>query len=167
VFPLKQLKKDAIPAALEKAERYRVLNEPTEAESICLDVLDVDPANQQALITLLLALTDQFQKSRGETFARALALLERVDGAFEKQYYRGILFERSAKARLSQGHPGARYSAFEEFSEALQRFEAAIPLQPAGHDDAVLRWNTCARYLNGHPEVHREPQGEHNEPMLE
>ena len=167
MFPLKHLSKDAVAAALEKAERYRVLNEPTEAESICLDVLDVDPTHQQAIITLLLALTDQFQKSRSETYARALALLDRLKGAFEKQYYRGIIFERSAKARLSQGHPGARYSAFEEFTEAMQRFEAAIPLQPAGHDDAVLRWNTCARFLNGHPEVHREPLGEHNEPMLE
>jgi len=47
---LKRLHKDAIPAALEKAERYRLLNEPGEAESICLDILAVDPDNQRALI---------------------------------------------------------------------------------------------------------------------
>ena len=52
---LKSLHKDAIPAALEKAERYRLLNEPGEAESICLDILHVDPENQQAIVTLLLA----------------------------------------------------------------------------------------------------------------
>jgi hypothetical protein len=48
---LKQLHKDAIPAALEKAERYRLLNEPGEAESICLDILAVDPDNQRAVIS--------------------------------------------------------------------------------------------------------------------
>ncbi len=56
---LKALHKEAIPAALEKATRYRLLNEPAEAESICLDVLKADPENQEAIITLLLALTDR------------------------------------------------------------------------------------------------------------
>src|SRR5205085_11166530 len=50
---LKRLHKEAIPAALEKAERYRLLNEPGEAESICLDILAADAENQQAIITLL------------------------------------------------------------------------------------------------------------------
>jgi hypothetical protein len=60
VFQLKPLSKNAIPAALVKAERYRLLNEPGEAESICLDVLQIDPGNQDALVMLILALTDQF-----------------------------------------------------------------------------------------------------------
>ena len=60
MFQLKPLHKDAIPAALAKAERYRLLNEPGEAESICLDVLQVDPGSQDALVMLILALTDQF-----------------------------------------------------------------------------------------------------------
>ena len=59
MFELKPLSKDAIAGALAKAERYRLLNEASEAESICLDVLNIDPANQDALVTLLLALTDQ------------------------------------------------------------------------------------------------------------
>ena len=65
MFELKLLSKDAVPAALEKAMRYRLLNEPGEAESICLDVLKADPDNQEALVTLLLALTDRF--GRGYT----------------------------------------------------------------------------------------------------
>ena len=36
---LKPLHKDAIKGALAKAERYRLLNEPAEAESICLDAV--------------------------------------------------------------------------------------------------------------------------------
>ena len=55
MFELKRLSEEAIPAALEKATRYRLLNEPAEAESICHDVLQIDPENQQALVVLLLA----------------------------------------------------------------------------------------------------------------
>src|SRR5437879_10049684 len=62
MFELKPLSKEAIPKALEKADRYRLLNEPAEAESICLDILTADPDNQTALVTLILALTDQFDR---------------------------------------------------------------------------------------------------------
>src|SRR5262249_472382 len=55
-FTLKVLRTGAIPAALERAERYRLLNEPTQAESICLDILQVDPENQRALVQLLLSI---------------------------------------------------------------------------------------------------------------
>src|SRR5262245_5730837 len=57
MFEPKPISRDAIPAALAKAERYRLLNEPLEAESICLDVLQIDGANQDAIVMLLLALT--------------------------------------------------------------------------------------------------------------
>jgi hypothetical protein len=43
---LKRLSAEGIPAALEKALRYRLLNEPAEAESICHDVPHIDPENQ-------------------------------------------------------------------------------------------------------------------------
>ena len=42
MFELKPLSREAIPAALEKAMRYRLLNEPGAAESICHDVLRTD-----------------------------------------------------------------------------------------------------------------------------
>ena len=51
---LKPISTAAVPAALEKALRYRLLNEPAEAESICRDVLLADPGNQEALVTLVL-----------------------------------------------------------------------------------------------------------------
>src|SRR5580765_4697959 len=96
---LKQLSKDAIPLALEKAERYRLLNEPGEAESICLDILKADPENQDALITLLLALTDRFSKGYGIGNTQAKQLLGRIKGDYERAYYAGILAERRAKAK--------------------------------------------------------------------
>ena len=57
-FDLKSISVESIPEALKKVERYRLLNEPTLAESICLDILAIVPDHQQALISLLLARTD-------------------------------------------------------------------------------------------------------------
>ena len=96
---LKPLSVEAIPSALEKAERYRLLNEPAEAESICLDVLAAEPENQQALTTLLLALTDRFSKGYGVSDTQAKEILARIKGEYERAYYSGILAERRAKAQ--------------------------------------------------------------------
>ena len=146
---LKPLSEEAIPAALEKAERYRLLNEPAEAESICLDVLRTDPENQSALITLLLAVTDRFGKGYGVSDTQAKELLARVKGEYERVYYTGILAERRAKAKLAQGTPGSRHYACDGFNEAMSWFEKAEALRPPGNDDAVLRWNSCVRILQG------------------
>jgi len=102
---LKRLHKDAIPAALEKAERYRLLNEPGEAESICLDILHVDPENQHAIITLLLALTDRFEKGYGVSDTQTKELLARLKSEYERAYYSGIVAERRAKMKLRQNTP--------------------------------------------------------------
>jgi hypothetical protein len=83
---LKSLHKDAIPAALEKATRYRLLNEPAEAESICLDVLKTEPENQEAIITLLLALTDRFTKGYGVSDTQIKELLDCIRSDYERAY---------------------------------------------------------------------------------
>ena len=106
---LKRLHKDAIPAALEKAERYRLLNEPGEAESICLDILHVDPENQHAIIMLLLALTDRFEKGYGVSDSQAKELLARVKSDYDRAYYAGIVAERRAKMKLRQNTPDCRF----------------------------------------------------------
>jgi hypothetical protein len=153
---LKPLSREAIPAALEKAERYRLLNEPAEAESICLDVLRTDPENQSALITLLLAVTDRFGKGYGVSDTQAKELLARVKGEYERAYYTGILAERRAKAKLAQGTPGSRHYAYDGFREAMTWFEKAEEVRPPGNDDALLRWNTCARIIEKNRLVARE-----------
>ena len=162
---LKPLSREAIPAALEKAERYRLLNEPAEAESICLDVLRTDPENQSAVITLLLAVTDRFGKGYGVSDTQTKELLSRVKGDYERAYYSGILAERRAKAKLAQGTPGSRHYAYDGFREAMNWFEKAEVLRPAGNDDALLRWNTCARIIEKNRLVPREE--EDVEPPLE
>jgi len=162
---LKSLSKEAIPAALEKAERYRLLNEPAEAESICLDILKADPENQSALITLLLAVTDRFSKGYGVSDTQANQLLARITGEYERTYYAGILAERRAKAKLAQGHPGAGHYAYHELCEAMHQFEKAEKIRPTGNDDALLRWNTCARMLERNKLAAREE--DRSDPVLE
>ena len=155
---LKPLSKEAIPAALEKAMRYRLLNEPAEAESICLDILKADPENQEAIITLLLAFTDRFTKGYGVSDTQAKELLARIKGEYERAYYTGIFAERRAKTKLTQNTPDCRFQAYDLLREAMDWFEKAEPLSPSGHDDTILRWNTCARIIERNKLVAREEE---------
>ncbi len=155
---LKQLSKDAIPAALEKAERYRLLNEPGEAESICLDILKTDPENQQAVITLLLALTDRFEKGYAVSDTQTKELLARMKSEYDRAYYTGIVAERRAKMKLRSNTPDCRFQAYDLLREAMDWFEKAEAIRPSGHDDALLRWNTCARIIERNNLVAREPE---------
>ncbi len=152
MFPLKPLSLEAIDAALTKAERYRLLNEPGEAESICRDVLQIDPDNQPARIALILTLTDQFEGTPG-AYREAVDLTSSLRDGYERAYYKGIVSERRAKAQLGRGGAGAGIGTFEWLMEAMQYFEQAEAIRPPGNDDALLRWNACARLLNSHPEL--------------
>ena len=156
MFELKTISADAIPEALAKAERYRLLNEPGQAQSICQDVLRVDAHNQQALIMLLLALTDQFDESID--VAKAHDLIPRMDGEYERAYYSGIICERQGKAHFKRNHYGSGAITYHCLREAMQWYERAEALRPHGNDDALLRWNTCARFLMDHPKVQPEAQ---------
>jgi tetratricopeptide (TPR) repeat protein len=152
MFELKPLSRDAVPAALEKAQHYRLLNEPLEAESICLDILEVDPENQEALVTLALALTDQIEDRLSVVIEPARQALARLRDEYSRLYYTGILCERRAKAHLKRGsHPG--HSAYGWFREAMEHFEKAEAIRPPANDDAILRWNTCARILMSNPRL--------------
>jgi len=155
-YELKSLSRSAIPEALAKAERYRLIEEPQQAESICLDILRVDPANQQAAITLLLAITDQF--GGGGSVGRAREMLATVEGPYERAYYAGIVAERSARARMKQALPHANFKAYQEFVDAMRSYEEAEGHRPPDNDDAILRWNTCARTLMRHPELRPQPE---------
>lgn len=166
MFELKSLSKDAVPSALEKAHRYRLLNEPMEAESICRDVLEVDPGNQEALVTLFLALTDQFDDHLGSAVEQAREVLSRIRDEYGRVYHQGILSERRAKAHLKRGGPRAGHDAYEWFREAMEHYEKAAAVRPSGNDDAILRWNTCARILMSDPQLVPQPE-ETFQPWLE
>ncbi|MEO5722510.1 MAG: hypothetical protein ABIR71_13720 [Chthoniobacterales bacterium] len=157
MFELKTLSEEAIPAALEKAERYRFLNEPAEAESICLDVLTVEPDNQKALVTLLLAVGDRISKGYGVSDTQMKEILDRITGEYERAYFAGILAERRAKMKLAQGAHGAVW-AYDLFRDAMECYEKAEALRPEKNDDALLRWNTCARIIAKNKLVPREEE---------
>jgi hypothetical protein len=147
MFELKPLSRDGIPAALEKAMRYRFLNEPGEAESICHDVLQIDRDNQEALVILLLALTDRFGKGYSVGVTQAQEILPRLRQEYDRCYYAGIICERRAKAHLQRGAPGASFHAYEFLRDAMDWYEKAQAIREPGNDDALLRWNACARII--------------------
>ncbi|MGI8603774.1 MAG: hypothetical protein ACR2OZ_12360 [Verrucomicrobiales bacterium] len=146
---LKPLSREGIPAALDKAMRYRLLNEPGEAESICHDVLRVDARNQQALATLLLALTDRFGKGYSVGMTQIQEVLPLLNDPYERAYYAGIICERRAKALLHHAASGSAFEAYAFLREAMTHYEQAERIRPAGNDDALLRWNACVRIITG------------------
>jgi hypothetical protein len=146
-FKLKPLSKDGIESALDKAEHYRLLNQPRLAESICLDILEVDPANQKAKVFLLLALTDQFGRPSSKASKQAIDLAKSLKDEYSRFYYEGIIHERQGAVALNSGIPGADFDACEWYMEAMNLYEKAEKLSPSGNNDPLLRWNTCARII--------------------
>jgi hypothetical protein len=159
---LKTISREAIPEATAKADWYRLLNEPGEAESICRDVLVVDPEDQTALRLLGLAITDQFRGSPSDRRSEAESTFERLRDSYERLYYVGIARERFAKAQLAAGRPP--HTLIVLFEDALTWFERAEAIRPAGNDEAILRWNRCARILNGLSASDRDHAHAHFEP---
>jgi hypothetical protein len=160
---LKALHRDAVPAALAKAERYRLLHEPWQSESICQDVLRIDPDNERALIMLILALTDQFD--RGARAEEARELVPRLGNEYDRAYYSGLISERRAYCLLHQERLGSGPAVYEWLTEAMNWYEKAEAIRPPQNDDALLRWNTCARVLMRNPQLQPEPE-ERPEPII-
>jgi len=162
-FKLKPINENAIDQALSKAERYRLLNEPGQAESICRDILRIHPDHQSALVTIILALTDQLSNTHASPGARtAREYTERFTDAYQKAYYTGLICERQARALLSRGM-GASF-AYDGFREAMELYEEAEKIRPPGNDDTILRWNSCVRTIR---RCKLRPRDEEMELLLE
>lgn len=159
-FGLKTISMEGAQRAREKAFRYRLLNEPHQAESICRDILAIDPENQDAIRVLLLSITDQISSQGKMRAAEAIELLERLENEYDRLYYHGVIAERKAAAQYARGLSGEK--AYEMLRECMDFYEQAERLSAAGNDDAILRWNTCARLINSDPKLHpaKELQGE-------
>lgn len=157
MYTTKPIALESVPSALAKAERYRLLNEPGEAESICQDILGIQPGNEHARITLLLALTDQIP-NRPQAFAAAMAAIPQLQTAYDRAYYAGIAWERRAKARHAVNTHGSSRYVYEWIVTALRLFAEAEELRPAGNDDCVLRWNACVRFLERNEHLTFQPE---------
>jgi tetratricopeptide (TPR) repeat protein len=161
---LKPISRDAIPRAIQKAERYRLLNQSWAAESICLDILEVDPDNQQVLTMLVLALTDLHSGVAASGVMRAKDYLARIRDDYQRTYYSGMIAERRGQALLAGGGIGSGAIAYDSIREAMDWYERAEKIRPSGNDDAILRWNTCARLLSGKSHLASAEEG--YEPVL-
>ena len=144
-YKLKPISHAGINEAISKVELYRYLNEPGEAESICRDILNLDPEHQTALRLLGLSITDQFTGQTSDRYDEVDRIFRSLSNDYERAYYSGILHERKVKAQLRAGRPP--YTVRPSFETALKCFEEAEKIRPAGNDDAILRWNRCVRLL--------------------
>ena len=152
--PLKSISKAGIPEAMAKAELYRYLNEPEETESICRDILAVDPGHQLARRTLGLAMTDQFIGAANDRYIEVQSIFQGLRDPYEQLYYTGILHERRAKTQLLVGY--APHILLPLVEEAMRCFAEAEKIRPAGNEDSILRWNRCVRLLESRPDFHAE-----------
>lgn len=167
MLPLKPLSKGSIPRALIRAKHYRLLNEPWQAESICRDILKIEPNHQRALLYLILAITDQFgNEKRSSSTAEVKELCTHLNSKFEQKYYRGIIAERLGKTSLSRNSPRVKYIAYEHYHTAMEFFEKAEKIQPKGNQDAVLRWNACVRQIKEFKLTY-SPDDHHVQPFLD
>ena len=163
---LKPISREAIPRAIEKAERYRLINEAWAAESICRDILDIDPANQDVLVMLVLALTDQVAGGHLSVMKAVQETLTLISDPYQRAYYTGIAAERSGQAHLLRGGMGSGGMAYDALRHAMLWYEKAEGIRPAGNDDAILRWNTCARLINSNSQLTPHVESAY-EPALE
>jgi hypothetical protein len=164
MFNLKPISPNSVEGALAKAERYRLLNEPNEAESICRDILGIEPHNRQAQISLILALTDEIPQE-SSSFARAMEAIPVLESPYDRAYYSGIAWERRAKALYGSKGPGSSGYVHDWIVKALHFFEEAERLRPEGNDSSILRWNACVRFLERHKELAPKAE-EAPEPIL-
>ena len=144
-YKLKSISHAGIAEALAKVELYRYLNEPEESESICRDILAVEPKQQLALRLLGLSITDQFTGGVHDRYHEVEETFQKLSDPYERHYYTGLLYERRAKAQLNAGQ--SPHTLLPLFERALQCFAEAEKIRPAGNDDAILRWNRCVRLL--------------------
>ena len=162
-FELKPISIAAVPKAIKRAEQYRLLNEPEQAESICLDILATQPGDQHALTVLILAMTDQFgRQGSGGGVRLANDYVNRLDDEYQRYYYGGLVLERQARAYLTRGK--ARVAAHDCFRDAMDQYEKAERIRPEDDDSALLRWNACLRTMRrGH--LQPPPADEREQPL--
>ena len=161
-FELKPISVAAVPKAIKRAEQYRLLNEPEQAESICLDVLAAQPGDQYALTVLILAVTDQFGREGSAGVRLANDYVTRLDDQYQRYYYGGLVLERQARAYLVKGK--SRVAAYECFRDAMDHYEKAERIRPEDDDSALLRWNACLRTIR-RGQLRPAPPDEREQPL--
>ncbi len=167
-FVPKPISKESVPVALARAERYRLLNDPANAESICRDILAVDPENIEAKRALILSLTELFDHGLHGILQEAQELAASMPDEYRRLYLNGLIFERQARVQKLRSLPGWGNIAHDMLLEAMALYEKATELRPSGDDSALMRWNACARMINSHRQIRPSPdEGSGAQSMLE
>ena len=161
-FELKPISSAAVPKAIKRAEQYRLLNEPEQAESICLDILTAQPGDQYALTVLILAITDQFGREGSAGVRLANEYVTKLDDEYQRYYYGGLVLERQARAYMGRGK--SRFAAYDCFRDAMDHYEKAERIRPEDDDSALLRWNACLRTIR-RGQLHPAPMDEREQPL--
>lgn len=157
MIELKKISAGFVPEALRKAEKYRLLNHPKTAESICRDILTVEEDNQEAISLLIVSITEQFGNTTRYAdirFRHAEEWVPKIHDDYHRYYLSGLIRERWAKSRI-RDLPGP--DLYEYFHEAMEFYEKAEPLKPEGDESTTIHWNLCARQINRHPHI-RPPE---------
>jgi len=166
MFELRPLSKEAIPSAIERAKHYRLLNDPWQAQSICQDILRADPENQAAIHILVLAITDQFESKFRSKLSQALEMCALIHDPYDRTYCKGLIYERQATAALKRKTPRSGYIAYEHLRHAMEWYDKADKSHERGNEEAILRWNACARMIMEYKlEAATEEKGAH--PLLD
>src|SRR4029077_9098758 len=120
-FELKPISTAAVPKAIKKAEQYRLINEPEQAESICLDILAAQPGDQYTITVLILPITAQSAREGSAGVRHANEYVTRLDDEYQRYYYGGLVLERQARAYLRRGK--SRVAAHDCFRDAMDHYE--------------------------------------------
>ena len=115
--------------------------------------LQADPSNADAVRTLILALTDSFQYHELGSVSRAQDLVATLPSEYERAYFAGLVAERRARALLVRGGPGRACPRAICCARRCAPSNAPNRVKPSDNDDALLRWNACARLFQRHPEL--------------
>lgn len=150
---LKKISPEYITKALDKAEKYRMLNHPKTSESICRDVLEIDPHHQDAIVQLIISITGQFSnpgKYPGTKLKNAQEWVSKLDNEYLRLYLSGLILERWAKAKV-RDLPGT--DIYEYLHEATEFYEKAEKIRPADDESVILHYNFCVRFIDRHPHI--------------
>jgi hypothetical protein len=148
---LKSLSPAAIPGALKLAAATRQGGQPQTCESICHDVLQAEPGNQDALRLLVLSHADRFDNPGSEQETAARDAQERLTSGYDRAFFDGLIHHRSAQAAIASGSPMAARVVYELLTRAMTSYEEAESLRPEANSEAILMWNACQRLLQSTP----------------
>ena len=148
---LKSLSPAAVDGALRLAADSRKGGQAQTCESVCHDVLQAEPRNQEALRLLLLSHADRFDADSSQHEMGARDAQSRLTSAYDRAFYDGYIMHRLAQAAIASGSPSAARIVYDLLTGAMASYEDAERMRPDGNDDAVLLWNACHRLLQSTP----------------